>query len=133
MDSGNAIIIALIAIIIVVAGVLFFMNGHGIASNDQNQIANSTVQTNGSAVSNDAPSTSAPTQSSTTLQVIAVAPHQLQQILLAQTIIQVHPAMSQQVMPPAQLIVKQVLPSQPLKRDRLKEPMTQQISIRTNF
>ena len=107
MDSGNAIIIALIAIIIVVAGVLFFMNGHGIVSNDQNQMA--------------------------TLQVIAVAPHQLQQILLAQTILQVHPAMSQQVMPTAPLIVEQVLPSQPLKRDRLKEPMTQRTSIRTNF
>ena len=113
MDSGNAIIIALIAIIIVVAGVLFFMNGHGIDSNDQNPIVNSTVQTNGSAVSNDASSG--------------------RQILLAQTIIQVHPAMSQQVMPPAQPIVVQVLPSQPLKRDRLKEPMTQRISTRTNF
>ncbi|MBR6928517.1 MAG: hypothetical protein IKH62_05770 [Methanobrevibacter sp.] len=64
MDSGNAIIIALIAIILVVAGVLFFINGHGIDSNDQNPIVNSTVQTNGSAVSNDASSGSAPSQSS---------------------------------------------------------------------
>ena len=42
MDSGNAIIIALIAIIIVVAGAFFFINANGISLAPQEPALNDT-------------------------------------------------------------------------------------------